>query len=139
MTLNKLVKRLARKLKITKDPIDRMTEVKQLTDTVSPTFCLAKWHHTTIYLQTGETHSCYHPAPHKIPLAEIENNPGALHNTLEKKQQRKQMLQGEKPSGCQYCWNIECLGKDYISDRHVYMSRRQACLSCRHVGVYDCR
>lgn len=129
--MNKLVKRLARKLKITKDPIDRMTEVKQLTDTVSPTFCLAKWHHTTIYLQTGETHSCYHPAPHKIPLAEIENNPGALHNTLEKKQQRKQMLQGEKPSGCQYCWNIECLGKDYISDRHernsgIYTKQRLA-------------
>ena len=31
----------------------------------SPTFCLAKWHHTTIYLATGETHSCYHPADRK--------------------------------------------------------------------------
>ena len=41
----------------------------------SPTFCLAKWHHVTIYLQTGETHSCYHPAPHKIPLEGLEQNP----------------------------------------------------------------
>jgi len=116
--LNKLVKRLGRRLKIVKDPIDRMSEVKAITDQISPTFCLAKWHHTTIYLQTGETHSCYHPAPHTIPLEEIETNPSALHNTKEKKQQRYQMLKGEKPSGCQYCWNIECMGKDYISDRH---------------------
>lgn len=85
---------------------------------ISPTFCLAKWHHTTIYLQTGETHSCYHPAPHKIPLHEIELDPSALHNTKEKISQRAEMIAGQKPSGCNYCWNIEALGADYISDRH---------------------
>lgn len=84
---------------------------------VSPTFCLAKWHHTTIYLGTGETHSCYHPAPHAIPLEEIAEDPSALHNTREKISQRAEMMRGEKPSGCQYCWNIEALGEDYISDR----------------------
>ncbi len=84
---------------------------------VSPTFCLAKWHHTTIYLQTGETHSCYHPPPHPIPLEELIMNPGALHNTTQKKMERLEMLNGEKPSGCNYCWNIEALGEDYISDR----------------------
>lgn len=87
-------------------------------DQVSPTFCLAKWHHTTIYLQTGETHSCYHPAPHAIPLDEIIDNPSAIHNTSEKKLQRKEMLEGKKPAGCQYCWNIESLGTGYFSDRH---------------------
>jgi hypothetical protein len=96
----------------------KIIEIKEITDQVSPTFCLAKWHHTTIYLQTGETHSCYHPAPHKIPLEEIKTNPSAIHNTIEKKQQRAEMLAGEKPKGCQYCWNIEALGDDYISDRH---------------------
>jgi len=85
---------------------------------ISPTFCLAKWHHTTIYLQTGETHSCYHPAPHKIPLDEIAIDPSALHNTKEKISQRAEMMQGDKPAGCQYCWNIESLGEEYISDRH---------------------
>jgi hypothetical protein len=85
---------------------------------ISPTFCLAKWHHTTIYLGTGETHSCYHPAPHKIPLEEIAADPSALHNTKEKISQRAEMMQGEKPAGCQYCWNIEALGEEYISDRH---------------------
>jgi len=84
---------------------------------ISPTFCLAKWHHTTIYLQTGETHSCYHPAPHKIPLQEIIIDPSALHNTDQKKHERLAMLNGEKPSGCNYCWNIEAMGEDYISDR----------------------
>ena len=96
---------------------DKIIKIKNITDQVSPTFCLAKWHHTTIYLQTGETHSCYHPAPHHIPLEEIKRNPSAIHNTIEKKQQRLEMLNGEKPKGCQYCWNIENLGSDYISDR----------------------
>jgi organic radical activating enzyme len=84
---------------------------------ISPTFCMAKWHHTTIYLQTGETHSCYHPSPHKIPLEEIVIDPSALHNTSQKKMERLEMLNGGKPSGCNYCWNIESLGEEYISDR----------------------
>jgi organic radical activating enzyme len=72
-----------------------------------------------MYLQSGETHSCYHPKPHKIPLEELKDNPSALHNTMEKKLERKQMLEGEKPEGCQYCWNVEDMGKDNISDRHI--------------------
>ena len=84
---------------------------------LSPTFCMAKWHHTTIYLQSGETHSCYHPRPHKIPLNEIAIDASALHNTEQKKLERLEMLNGGKPSGCQYCWNIEKLGDEYISDR----------------------
>jgi len=86
---------------------------------VGPSFCLAKWHHVTVYLQSGETHSCYHPQPHKIPLQELSNNPSALHNTNEKKLERKLMLEGGKPEGCNYCWNIEAMGPDYISDRHL--------------------
>ena len=64
---------------------EKIKKVKPLTDQLSPTFCMAKWHHTTIYLQTGETHSCYHPAPHPIPLHELGQNPSALHNTEQKK------------------------------------------------------
>lgn len=84
-----------------------------------PTFCFAKWYHANIYFQTGETHSCYHPPPHAIDAHEIRENPAALHNTAFKKIERRQMLKGEKPKGCQYCWNIENLGKDLISDRHI--------------------
>ena len=100
--------------------LDKIKEIMPIVEAeTSPTFCLAKWHHTTIYLQTGETHSCYHPAPHPIPLEELKDNPSALHNTKEKKEQRKQMLCGQKPSGCNYCWKIEAMGKDFVSDRHI--------------------
>jgi organic radical activating enzyme len=98
---------------------NRIRKVIEITNEVSPTFCLAKWHHVTMYMHTGHTHSCYHPAPHPIPLEELENNPSALHNTLQKKKERALMLVGEKPKGCQYCWNIEALGSDYVSDRHI--------------------
>ena len=94
-------------------------KIISIVDKTSPTFCLAKWHHVTLYLQTGETHSCYHPAPNKIELAELKKNPSALHNTAIKKQERKEMLEGVQTKGCQYCWNIENMGPDYISDRHI--------------------
>ena len=80
---------------------------------------MAKFQHTTIYLQDGTTHSCYHPPPHKIPLSELTGNPSALHNTEHKKLERLQMINGEKPTGCDYCWKIENMGKDYVSDRHI--------------------
>jgi organic radical activating enzyme len=99
------------------DDIERIKKFIPIMQEISPTFCMAKWHHTTIYLQSGETHSCYHPSPHSIPLNELINNPSALHNTNQKKYERLEMLNGEKPKGCQYCWNIENLGEDYISDR----------------------
>jgi organic radical activating enzyme len=50
-------------------------------------------------------------------LDEIQNNPSALHNTIFKKQQRRKMLNGVRPEECQYCWNIEDLPGNYISDR----------------------
>ena len=98
---------------------DRIKKVIKITNEVSPTFCLAKWHHTSIYLHTGQTHSCYHPRPHGISLEEIEQDPSALHNTLIKKKERALMLVGEKPEGCQYCWNVESLSDTHISDRLI--------------------
>ena len=97
--------------------VDKIKRFIPIMDAISPTFCMAKWHHTTIYLQTGETHSCYHPRPHKIPLEEVIIDASALHNTGQKKLERLEMLNGGKPSGCQYCWNIENMGDDYVSDR----------------------
>jgi len=97
--------------------VDRIKKFIPIMNAISPTFCMAKWHHTTIYLQSGETHSCYHPRPHKIPLDEITIDASALHNTEQKKLERLEMLNGGKPKGCQYCWNIEKLGDEYISDR----------------------
>lgn len=85
---------------------------------VSSCFCLAKWLQVTIDLVNGTTHSCHHPKRHAVPLAEIKNNVSALHNTSFKKEQRKKMLAGERPSECSYCWDIEDLGNKY-SDRYI--------------------
>lgn len=94
--------------------------LRDLTDKeISPTFCFAKWYHTQLYLQNGMTHSCYHPKPHLIPLTNLDANPSSLHNTPHKKEERKEMLNGEKCEGCQYCWNVEDLGRDYVSDRTI--------------------
>ena len=94
--------------------------VRDKLDTISPSFCTMKWLHQTLHLHTGDTHSCYHPLPHHIPLDEIKDNPSALHNTSYKKLQRKKMLEGERPSECYYCWKIEDLKGDHISDRAIH-------------------
>jgi hypothetical protein len=91
-------------------------EVKNKLDGVGCGFCLAKWTQVTMHLHNGMTHSCHHPAPHKIPLSEIKNNPTALHNTKYKKEKRRDMLNGEKPEECNYCWNVEKSSNSF-SDR----------------------
>jgi organic radical activating enzyme len=84
-----------------------LSNIKKQLDQKGRGFCAAKWTQVTIHLGTGLTHSCHHPNPHKIGLAELRNNPSALHNTQHKKRARKQMLEGERPSECDYCWKIE--------------------------------
>jgi organic radical activating enzyme len=86
---------------------------------ISKSMCYAKWAQSSMHLTNGTTHSCYHPPLHKIDIDEIKQNPGALHNTKHKKIERKQMLLGERPSGCSYCWKIEDTGNR--SDR-IYRS-----------------
>jgi hypothetical protein len=88
---------------------------------LSPSFCGAKWYNATIWLGNGTTTSCHHPPAHKIPLTELEVSYKALHNTKYKKAVRKQMMEGIRPKECEYCWKIEDLGKDKVSDR-VYKS-----------------
>jgi len=86
---------------------------------LSPTMCFAKWAQVSINLTNGLTHSCYHPPAHKVNLEEIEKDPSALHNTQQKKQERKLMLSGKRPEGCSYCWKMEDQGNR--SDR-IYKS-----------------
>ena len=90
-------------------------------DKLSPSFCGAKWYNATIWLGNGTTTSCHHPPAHKIPLDELKFSYKALHNTKYKKAVRKQMMEGVRPKECEYCWKIEDLGKDKVSDR-VYKS-----------------
>lgn len=88
---------------------------------VSPSFCLAKWFNVSIHIPTGQTHSCYHPRSHKIPLEEVVIDVSALHNTKYKKEQRKLMLEGQRPPECSFCWETEDNGRS-LSDR-AYRSK----------------
>lgn len=90
---------------------------ERVQDPISPTFCAAKWLNATIWLGSGTTASCHHPPAHKISQEEIANNPSALHNTTIKKEARAQMLRGERPSECDYCWKIEDMKANNVSDR----------------------
>ena len=95
----------------------KLFQIKNELDKVSPTYCVAKWQQVTIHLATGQTHSCHHPGTHKIPVEEVLSNPSALHNTNFKKSLRKQMLEGKRPSECDYCWRAEDAPGDHYSDR----------------------
>jgi len=95
---------------------------QQALDTKSASFCAAKWYNATIWLGSGMTTSCHHPPAHRIDLEELKINPKAIHNTVEKKIDRLNMQLGNRPKGCEYCWKIEDMGRDAVSDR-VYKSR----------------
>lgn len=90
---------------------------RRVIDIKSESFCGAKWYNATIWLGSGQTTSCHHPLPHQVSVAEVEANPKALHNTPRKKEERAMMQKGERPAGCEYCWKIEDIGRDNISDR----------------------
>jgi organic radical activating enzyme len=91
-------------------------------DNMSSSFCAAKWYNATIWLGSGQTTSCHHPPAHAIDTKELKTNPKALHNTPQKKLDRAMMKSGKRPDGCEYCWKIEDMGVDAISDR-VYKSK----------------
>jgi organic radical activating enzyme len=91
-------------------------------NSVSCTFCAAKWYNASLHLGHGYTNSCHLPLPHPIDLEEIKTNPSALHNTKIKKEARKMMLEGKRPAECSYCWKIEDIGRNNVSDR-VFKSK----------------
>ena len=95
---------------------------QQVLDPLSPSFCAAKWYNATIWLGSGQTTSCHHPPAHLIDTDKVSNNSRLLHNTDQKKEDRRKMLAGERPSGCEYCWKIEDMHTDAVSDR-VYKSK----------------
>ena len=91
-------------------------------DPLSESFCAAKWYNATIWLGSGMSTSCHHPPAHLVDRDKVTANPGLLHNTPQKKADRTAMLGGLRPAGCEYCWKIEDMGRDAISDR-VYKSK----------------
>lgn len=80
---------------------------QQVLDTLSPSFCAAKWYNATIWLGSGMSTSCHHPPAHLVDIDKVQTNPKLLHNTPEKKADRAKMQAGERPAGCEYCWKID--------------------------------
>lgn len=76
------------------------------------TACVNKWTWSTIYFYTGRSSSCHRVASTWIDPENFDN----FHNTEEKLNDRKLMLEGIWPSnkqggvGCHYCKNIEDAG-----------------------------
>ena len=90
---------------------------EEILDSKSESFCGAKWFNATTWLGSGTTASCHHPPAHKIPLIEIEEDYTAIHNTKHKKEMRRMMQKGERPAECEYCWKMEDMKKNAVSDR----------------------
>lgn len=103
------------------DIFNNIKQFKQKLDSISPSFCTAKWLQSTILLYNGETHSCHHPSRHKISLDRLKDNPSQIHNTPIKIFAREEMLKGIQTKECDYCWRIENMKTEHLSDR-VYKS-----------------
>ena len=84
-------------------------------DALSPTYCAAKWFEGTIWLHQGVTASCHHTPLDTISL--FPGDPSSVFTTQNKIKDRAKMLNGVRPDGCSYCWNIEDNGG--ISDRRI--------------------
>lgn len=95
--------------------LDDALKAKKILESVSDSFCLAKWYQTSLHLTTGHTNSCFHCPTHKINQEKIKINPRFINDTDEKQIQRNKMMNGERPKECNYCWTVEDQGN--LSDR----------------------
>lgn len=98
--------------------MNKYIKIKNQLDKRSNFFCPAKWTELYLYLNHGNTNSCSHPIPHKIPK-ELLNDPYVLHNTPHKLKQQELMIEGKRPDECHMCWHIEDSNSDALSDRFV--------------------
>lgn len=92
--------------------------VFQLLENKSKFFCPAKWTELYLYLNHGNSNSCHHPIPHKIPK-ELLDDPSVLHNTPHKLNMQQLMMDGHRPNECHMCWHIEDMDPDVVSDRII--------------------
>lgn len=101
---------------LTEDQIRKFIKRINALNKASPSLCLAKWYQSSINLKAGTTQSCHHCLPDKIDSGALSKDPSLLHNSDQKRKARKQMLIGEQPEECNYCWRIERSSNHY-SDR----------------------
>ena len=98
-------------------------------------FCPAKWNELYLYLNHGNSNSCSHPIPHRIPQ-DLLDNPAVLHNTPHKLRQQQLMLDGHRPDECHMCWHIEDSDPTAISDRLVRSQRWQKDISSLEIDPH---
>ena len=84
-----------------------LEEFNHKLNSISPTLCLAKWYQTTLRLHNGQSSSCCLQEPKNLDLGSIEKNPSKLHNGEQHIYDRQRLLNGEKISECQVCWEVE--------------------------------
>jgi len=97
--------------------MEKLSSTKKELDSISPSFCLAKWLQVTLHLQNGFNHSCHHPEVHQITLDDLKNGPSSLHNTAYKKNLWAAMKKGNRPKECDFCWKVEDSAGHHFSDR----------------------
>jgi len=90
-------------------------KTKEILDNISPTFCIAKWARTNVRTYEGTSYSCHHCRPVVTPKEEVSADHTALTNNKLVQEYRQQMLDGERPKECNYCWTREDQG--FTSDR----------------------
>ena len=93
---------------------------------IKHSFCAAKWLMVTMHFGMGENHSCYHPPIHRWNPDDVKRKPDMLHNTTHKIEQRRQMMNGERPSECYYCFNMEDINPNAVSDRKRFTNESWA-------------
>ena len=98
-----------------------VASTKRMLDRISPSFCIAKWARTNVRTYEGTSYSCHHCRPIVTPKEDVINDHTALTNNEKVKQYRQQMLDGERPRECNYCWTREDQG--LTSDR-ILKSRK---------------
>ena len=92
--------------------------IYQVLESKSKFFCPAKWTELYLYLNHGNSNSCHHPIPHKIP-EHLLDNPAVLHNTPHKLKMQQLMMEGHRPDECHMCWHIEDSSPTAVSDRII--------------------
>lgn len=95
-------------------------DTKKILDQISPSFCTVKWKHATMNLGSGAVKSCCHLPFRKVAVDNIKSG-FELHDTAEDQKERTQMLKGERPESCSYCWWIE--DRNHLSDRITWSSK----------------
>jgi len=100
--------------------IDRLKNGRERLDQLSSSYCLVKWRHATLNFATGSVKSCCHLPFRPVDLASTTRG-HQLHDTAADQYERKQMINGERPQSCEYCWAMEDLG--HYSDRIDWSSQ----------------